>query len=400
MQTFKRKISNFKTLFSVPKKGSGGLSRASSVPVNLDDLGLEDSPEEWNSINRRISKRKKSVSMDDDSCVRSRPLSECLHLSLDIPSSLQSTRKVSNQSLPASWTHDTIHTLLHSPASRRLSRQEYFNEEDEWLTTSSSSIDNDIRHVTCAIERAVPSVNIERASPLLRKDLNGNLLEDPTKSRDDSSLEPYKANTDSCRQNMKLAKRNSLPLPDRATFLDSKSIPPEIDEPIIVPIIADEVKNSSSQSESDPPKGLSRLKTKSFLRQKRRSIHDRKRRLTSECYDMFFHTSFALNTQQLKLLLEYEVQNFLTDKKYCEKLVTKWCKEITNKIRDKIKKAISDQNYKIVVSAHIGSKLFSNHDTIHVAIRNACDPLKDRFITVALEGEDLFVWVSLFLLEF
>ena len=50
---------------------------------------------------------------------------------------------------------------------------------------------------------------------------------------------------------------------------------------------------------------------------------------------------------------------------------------------------------KVVATSYIGSKI--NDGSAHVNVKCQKNTASDDFITVALEGEDMFTWVTLFL---
>ena len=99
----------------------------------------------------------------------------------------------------------------------------------------------------------------------------------------------------------------------------------------------------------------------------------------------------------IKALVETEIHNKLDDKTFDANLVTNWCKDISNTVRDKLKH-ITRNKKKIITTTYIGSKV--NQSGVHVSVRCEKNTNTDEFITVALEGEDFFVWVTLLLADY
>ena len=104
-----------------------------------------------------------------------------------------------------------------------------------------------------------------------------------------------------------------------------------------------------------------------------------------------------VSIDDIQAMVEGILKRKLSDKMFNENLVTTWCKEIVNQIRDQIK-LLTDAKRKVIASAYIGPKTGDN--SVHVAIKSQKQMNSDDFITVAFESESLFVWVSLMMAKY
>ena len=104
-----------------------------------------------------------------------------------------------------------------------------------------------------------------------------------------------------------------------------------------------------------------------------------------------------VSVNEIRALVEGILKRKLGDKTFDETLVTGWCKDIVNTVRDQVK-LITDTKRKVIASTYIGPK--SQESSVHVAIQCQKQMNKDDFITVAYESESLFVWVSLMMANY
>ncbi|XP_066931806.1 uncharacterized protein [Clytia hemisphaerica] len=104
-----------------------------------------------------------------------------------------------------------------------------------------------------------------------------------------------------------------------------------------------------------------------------------------------------VSVNEIRVLVEGILKRKLGDKTFDETLVTSWCKDIVNTVRDQVK-LITDTKRKVIASTYIGPK--SQESSVHVAIQCQKQMNKDDFITVAYESESLFVWVSLMMANY
>jgi len=104
-----------------------------------------------------------------------------------------------------------------------------------------------------------------------------------------------------------------------------------------------------------------------------------------------------VSVDDIRAMVEGVLKRKLSDKVFNESLVTTWCKEVVNQIRDQIK-LLTDAKRKVIASAYIGPKTGEN--SVHVAIKCQKQMNTDDFITVAFESDSLFVWVSLMMAKY
>ena len=109
----------------------------------------------------------------------------------------------------------------------------------------------------------------------------------------------------------------------------------------------------------------------------------------------------VLDKGALRTVVQDVIQLILADKQYDDKLVTRWCKDICVKVRDRLLR-VNELRHKVVVNTHIAGKVRTDEgsESIHVATRCEANAADDRFVTVAMEGEDLYVWVTILLLQY
>ena len=100
-----------------------------------------------------------------------------------------------------------------------------------------------------------------------------------------------------------------------------------------------------------------------------------------------------INIKEIRAIVENIIRRKLSDEVFDASKVTEWCKEVSNSSRDRVKSLTHDQR-KIIVQTYIGPR--STQDGTQVAIKCQRESA-DNFITVAFEGTQFFVWVSLFL---
>lgn len=104
-----------------------------------------------------------------------------------------------------------------------------------------------------------------------------------------------------------------------------------------------------------------------------------------------------ISIDEIHRIVEDVVHITLDDKQFDDKHVLLWCKEISNGLRDRLK-TVTRNKRKVVATTYIGSK--TNGDGAHVNVKCQKHMNMDDFITVALEGEDMFVWVTLLLSDY
>lgn len=104
-----------------------------------------------------------------------------------------------------------------------------------------------------------------------------------------------------------------------------------------------------------------------------------------------------VSIEDIQKLIEEEIHYELDGKSFNSKLVTLWCKDISNSVRDKLK-FITKNKKKVVVTTYIGSKI--NDSGVHVSVKCQKQMNTDDFLTVALEGEDMVTWVTLLLADY
>ena len=137
-----------------------------------------------------------------------------------------------------------------------------------------------------------------------------------------------------------------------------------------------------------------------ITRSRSANSHQRSRSLKSLSTDTNGMVS-VLDKTALKTVIQDVIHLILSDKTYDDKLVTRWCKDICVKVRDRLLR-VNEMRHKVVVNTHIAGKVRTGDgsDSIHVATRCEANATNDRFVTVALEGEDLYVWVTVLLLHY
>ena len=87
----------------------------------------------------------------------------------------------------------------------------------------------------------------------------------------------------------------------------------------------------------------------------------------------------------------------LDNQRFDSRLVTMWCRDISNGIQDKLK-TFTDNHRKIVVTTYIGSK--ANKSCAYINVKCQTIAETDKFVTVALEGEDMYIWVTLLMADY
>ena len=104
-----------------------------------------------------------------------------------------------------------------------------------------------------------------------------------------------------------------------------------------------------------------------------------------------------INNERLKEIVENELHVKLDDKKYDVKRVRLWCKSISSSVCEKVIK-LTNNKVKVIVSTYIGYK---NKSTgVHVAMK--CEKVlnSDDVVTIAMEGDSLYAWVTLMLAKY
>jgi len=120
-----------------------------------------------------------------------------------------------------------------------------------------------------------------------------------------------------------------------------------------------------------------------------------------ECFDTSFwdDAQALLSTEKIREIAESEARLVVSDFYYGDNKVTKWTKEITCNVRDKIR-AYTGRQFKVVVNAFIGSLVPSQqHDTVNIAVRGLTEPISDRFVVSAFEKDDMFISVTCILIR-
>ena len=138
------------------------------------------------------------------------------------------------------------------------------------------------------------------------------------------------------------------------------------------------------------------MSTTSDSREVRRK---RSRRKKSDTESSIHSDQVSLSDDHdIRFYMESKVKEVLDGKSYDPVYVTTWCKQISNAVRDRFKRH-GDIKRKVIVSTHIGAKQ-TVADNAHVSVKCEHDIGTDKFITVALEGGDLYVWVTMLLVEY
>ena len=101
-----------------------------------------------------------------------------------------------------------------------------------------------------------------------------------------------------------------------------------------------------------------------------------------------------VSNECIKEVVQNELFTKLDDKIFDSNYVNLWCVAISNSICDKVRH-LTKNKAKVLVNTFIGESNVNNN--VHVAMK--CEKVlnEDDFITVALEGDSLYAWVSLML---
>ena len=114
------------------------------------------------------------------------------------------------------------------------------------------------------------------------------------------------------------------------------------------------------------------------------------------------NTMIHVDVEEMERLAKNDVRRKLEGEIFEEKKVTSWCKEISNGLRDKLRILTSNRR-KVTVTTYIGSKVTMDSGAdVHVKCQRYVGDVTshDVFVTVAVEGEDMFAWVSMFVCDY
>ena len=98
-----------------------------------------------------------------------------------------------------------------------------------------------------------------------------------------------------------------------------------------------------------------------------------------------------VDNEQLRKLMQHELDRTLKGRHFHPKLVQDWSKNISERIVAKVKKITRNQR-KIAVSTYIGEKLFN---MVEVSVKCYREPDEDNFVIVSTQINDIYAWVSL-----
>ncbi|XP_057295181.1 uncharacterized protein LOC130623688 [Hydractinia symbiolongicarpus] len=398
-QQKKKKLSGIRTFFNnrVTSRQQKKMSRTTSMPVGLE-LISNDTTDGWNVISH--AKRNSGIDSRDLLNIKPlfhRPQSEYLDfISEKSDFTIPHDRKMSDQSEDLQTNSVERSDDLSSLPSSSVA------DDDEWNNLSPSGYQFDLR-------KAYSDINLTNGYD--NDFIHGNLIKTNTKQVYAREKIPLLTNRNrapklpSVDQNKSKYKQKNHKHPNairQKRYRKYKApIPPtkaNLNGVPNVQEITDKI-DISKVVRSDSQTSLHR--TRSFMRERRQSTMDKKRRLSAESKDIFENANLAENINQLKYLVELEIESVLLNKTYDQALCTMWCKEISTKVRDKVRHK-TEKNYKVVANTYIGANCRSSEgeDSTHVSVQGITNPSTDKFLTVAFEGNNFFVWVTLCLFEY